>query len=191
MAEFRPAGSSTETSRRFRPVTGTTALGDAPELVEPGVDYFDVAGRKLWEAGESARGGMEAFLESAEPPPRLGELDLGEELKQKGSQLLRIAGGVLSPFQAVAGVAVGAPVETALRRFLPEEAARLGGTASEFLLPLGYAKLAQAGKAVVPTTAAGIAARELLGAPPPFGAQPGTLLEGEAVERELRSLGRV
>ena len=172
MAEFRPAGSSTETSRRFRPVTGTTALGDAPELVEPGVDYFDVAGRKLWEAGESARGGMEAFLESAEPTPRLGELDLGEELKQKGSQLLRIAGGVLSPFQAVAGAAVGAPVETALRRFLPEEAARLGGTASEFLFPLAYAKLAQAGKAVIPTSATGVALRELLGAPPPFETGP-------------------
>src|SRR3972149_12075785 len=154
MAEFRPVGSSTETSRRFRPATGTTALGDAPELVEPGVDYFDVAGRKLWEAGESARGGMEGFLESAKPTPRLGELDLGEELKQKGSQLLRMAGGVLSPFQAVAGAAVGAPVETALRRFLPEEAARLGGTASEFLFPLAYARGKRNSEAVPPNLAA-------------------------------------
>lgn len=118
--------------------------------------------RKWREAGETAKSGIEGFLETFEPTRAES---FPEFVKEKGGATLRALAAPFAPVQAITGTFIGAPVEHALASVLPEETAEIGGIVAELATPLIAARLAQAGRARIPQTSAGIAASELLGIP--------------------------
>lgn len=134
------------------------------EVPQPEVASFGSrVARKVQEAGETAQGGIEGFLETLNPPePGEGFMDFATK---KLTNTVRALMGPLAPVQAVTGAVVGAPVEHALASVLPEESAKMGGMIAEMGVPLVLGGLAQAGKIRIPNTRAGVMAQELLGIP--------------------------